>query len=220
MPKRRARAFAGHAMLIIASIPVMATPQGIRTPAWSVRLASELSANDQAAQTLVAGLTEEQLNWQPAPGSWSVGQCLEHLCLTNEAYLPAISAALQGKADEPTEQITPGWFGRWFIRSFIEPSPTTKRAGAPPKIRPTARVELKVLDRFLSGNRACRELIIAARGKNVNRIRFRNPFLPVLRFTVGTGLEIIAGHERRHLLQGERVRDSATFPGKGITQSS
>jgi hypothetical protein len=198
----------------------MATPQEIRAPAWSLRLASELSANDRTAQTLTAGLAEEQLNWQPAPGSWSVGQCLEHLCLTNEAYRQAISAALQGKPDAPTENIRPGWFGRWFIRSFVEPSPNKKRAKAPSKIRPAARVELSIFDRFLSDNRAWRELIVGARGKNVNRIRFANPFVPGIRFTVGTGLEIISGHERLHLLQGQRVRDSATFPGRGVLQRS
>jgi hypothetical protein len=198
----------------------MATPQGIRAPAWSVRLASELGANDQTAQTLIAGLTEEQLNWQPAPGTWSVGQCLEHLCLTNEAYFPPISAALQGKPDIPAEEITPGWFGRWFIRSFVEASPNGKRAKAPPKIRPAARVELSILDRFQAGNKAFGELIDRASGKNVNRVRFGNPFIPGIRFTVGTGLEIISGHERRHLLQGQRVRDSANFPGKGPSLKS
>jgi hypothetical protein len=190
----------------------MAAPQETSSPAWSTRLAFELRANDQTAQMLAAGLTEEQLNWQPAPAAWSVGQCLEHLCITNEAYLPAISAALQGKLESPVEQITPGWFGGWFIRSFVEPSPDTKRVPAPSKIRPTARVGLAVLDRFLSGNKSCRELIVRARGKDVNRIRFWNPLVPGIRFTVGTGLQIIESHERRHLLQAERVRDSANFP--------
>jgi len=190
----------------------MTAPQETLAIAWSGRLAFELSANDQTAQALAAGLTEEQLNWQPAPGSWSVGQCLEHLCRTNEAYLEAISAALRDKPDSPVEQITPGWFGRWFIRSFAEPSPNSKRASAPRKIRPVARVDLAVLDQFLSANKSCRELIVRMRGKDINRIRFWNPFVPGIRFTVGTGLEMVTGHERRHLQQAERVRQSVNFP--------
>jgi uncharacterized damage-inducible protein DinB len=89
-------------------IRVMAVPQERGAPAWSVRLAADLDANDQAAKKLVAELTEEQLNWQPAPGSWSVGQCLEHLSITNEAYLPPISVAVNEQPDSPVEQITPG----------------------------------------------------------------------------------------------------------------
>src|SRR5215469_8329081 len=148
----------------------MAKSQETIAAVWSIRLAADLSASDENARELVSGLTEEQLNWQPAPGSWSVGQCLEHLCKVNEIYVPPISAALQAKPDSPVDQIIPGWFGSWFIRTFIDPSPSS------------------------------------------NRVRFWNPFLPGLRFTVGTGFEIIARHERRHLLQAERVLGSTNFP--------
>jgi DinB superfamily len=181
-------------------------------PAWSTRLTTALSANDETARNLVGGFTDEQLNWQAAPGGWSIGQCLEHLCVTNECYLPPISAALKKKPCSPVEEITPGWFGGWFIRSFAEPLPDGKRASAPRKIRPGPRTDLSVLDRFLSDNQAWRDLILRARGHDVNHIRFWNPFLPGLRFTVGTGLEIIVSHERRHLLQAKRVKDWGSFP--------
>ena len=189
----------------------MASPTSTTAPAWSVRLIAELDASDQRAKQLMTGLKPEQLNWQPRPDAWSVGQCLEHLCITNEQYVPAISGSLEGRP-AAVREITPGWFGRWFIKSFIEPSPQTKRARAPKKIVPGSQVELSVLERFLGSNQALREAIRHARNYDVNRIRFRNPFLPLLHFTVGTGLEIISGHERRHLLQAERVKQAAGFP--------
>lgn len=179
---------------------------------WSTQLMAELDIIDQKTRDLTAGLTVEQLNWQPAPGVWSIGQCLEHLCLGNEVYLPAISSALERKAGSPVQEITPGWFARWFIRSFIEPSPVTKRGSAPKKIVPGGRVAFSVVDRFLRGNQEARQLIRQAEAYNVNRIRFVNPFVPLLRFTVGTGLKITCGHERRHLLQAERVKQSPGFP--------
>jgi hypothetical protein len=160
----------------------------------------------------VAGLSAEQLNWQPADGGWSVGQCLEHLCMTNEVYLPAIARAFDGKTKKTVEQVTPGWFGRWFVESFVEPSPKQMKASAPKKLVPGARVETSVLERFLSSNDATREVIGRAREYDVNQIRFRNPLIPVIWFTAGTGLMIISGHERRHLLQGERVKAAAGFP--------
>ena len=189
---------------------MMTTPEA--HPGWATRLAFELGGNDQSAQALLAGLSEEQLNWQPAAGSWSVGQCLEHLCITTEAYLPAIDAVLEDKPDAPVEEIRMGWFSAWFVRTFVEPSPATKRVSAPRKIRPATRVGLSLLERFLASNKACRELMVRARSKDVNRIRFWNPLAPGVRFTVGTGFQIIASHGRRHLLQAERARDSANFP--------
>ena len=183
-------------------------------PAWATRLSFELGGLDQQAQALVAGLDQAQLNWQPTAGSWSVGQCLEHLCMTNEAYLAPMSLALEGKADAPVEQITPGWLSGWFLKSFVEPSPNAKKVPAPGKIRPTSEVSAAVIERFLANNKACRELIVRARSKDVNRIRFWNPLVPGIRFTVGVGFEIFASHEQRHLLQAERVKGSPNFPGR------
>jgi len=179
---------------------------------WSKRLVEELDNADQRAKALTSQLTVQQLNWQSVPGTWSIGQCLEHLCMANETYLAAIAPALEREPGGSVQEITPGWFARWFIRSFIEPSPQTKRAPAPRKIVPGAQVELSVFDRFLSSNHATRDVIHHAAGYDVNRIRFKNPFVRGIRFTVGTGLQIICSHERRHLLQAEQVKRSPAFP--------
>ncbi len=80
------------------------------------------------------------------------------------------------------------------------------------KIVPDEQVEPSILESFLQSNRAARELIYRASDYDVNRIRFKNPFIPMLRFTAGTGLEIISKHQSRHLLQAERVRQSTDFP--------
>ena len=95
---------------------------------------------------------------------------------------------------------------------IVDPSPGGKRAKAPTKIQPASHVELSVLDRFLASNETLREVISQAQRNDVNRIRFKNPFVPGIRFTVGTGFEILVLHERRHLLQAERARNAANFP--------
>ena len=190
----------------------MAEQNSSGLPLWSRDLIAQIDEWDREAKELVAGLAPEQLNWQPAPGSWSIGQCLEHLCATTDSYLPAIRAALENGRGPATEEIAPGGPTRWFIQKFIEPSTQAARAKAPKKIVPSGHVETTVVDRFVRGNEAVRELIRKAAPYDVNRIRFKNPFVPVLRFTVGAGLLIICRHERRHLLQAERVKGSANFP--------
>jgi hypothetical protein len=47
-------------------------------------------------------------NETAAPDSWSVAQCVEHLCRMKEVYLPPISAALKEKPGSPVERISPG----------------------------------------------------------------------------------------------------------------
>jgi hypothetical protein len=177
-----------------------------------MRLISELEVADLRAKSVTKGLTSEQLNWQPGQGAWSIGQCLEHLQITNEVYAQAISAALEGQQHTTVQEVSLGWFSRWFIRNYIAPNPEGARARAPKKIEPARNVEPFILDTFLRSNQAARGLVRRASNYDVNRIRFKNPFVPLMRFTVGTGLEIVAKHQCRHLLQAEGVRQSAAFP--------
>jgi len=189
--------------------PVAATS----APSWCLRLTSELDAADTRAIALANGLTTAQLNWKPRPDAWSVGQCLEHLCISNEVYVGPMAESLGDRPTGPVDEITPGWFGRWFIRKYIEPTTQKARARAPRKIAPIAKdLDSSILDRFIASNSSVRDLIARAKGHDVNRVRFKNPFVPLIRFTVGTGLQIIARHNHRHLLQAERVKTLADFP--------
>ena len=189
----------------------MVTPVAEAAPSWTARLIRDLHDSDRHAKTLVDPLSVAQLNWRPRPDAWSIGQCVEHLCVSNEHYLTAIGRRLDPGRPGFVTEITPGWFGRWFIRNYIAPVPVARRR-APGKIQPSTLIDVSVLDRFLEGNKWAREVIERAATHDVNRLRFRNPFVPIIYFTVGTGLEILTQHEKRHLLQADRVRESPGFP--------
>ena len=45
-----------------------------------------------------------------------------------------------------------------------------------------------VLETYLGNNQRVRDFLAKASAYDVNRIRYKNPFIPFLRFTVGTGL--------------------------------
>ncbi len=182
-------------------------------PAWLLRLTSELDAADARAAAIATGLTVAQLNWKPSPEVWSVGQCFEHLCMSNEVYVAPMAEALRARPTGPVDEITPGWFGRWFIRTYIEPTTQKSRGRAPGKATPIAsRIDPSILDRFIASNAGMREVMASAREHDVNRVRFRNPFVSLIRFTVGTGFQIIARHNHRHLLQAGRLMQLPEFP--------
>lgn len=187
----------------------MNAPPAAGLPSWCPRLISTFEECDARAKRVAADLTSAQLNWQPQPGAWSIGQCIDHLANANDVYLAAIERSLAHRSpDRAVDEIVPGLFGRWFIRNYIEPSENTRRAKAPKKIVPASAVTPEVLDRLLRGNERARQLVRRAAAYDVNRVRFTNPFIPIIRFTVGTGLEVLSRHERRHLLQAERVRET------------
>jgi hypothetical protein len=183
-------------------------------PPHLAAILDDLERSDQAARRLAGELSDTQVNWQPHESGWSIAQCLDHLARGNTVYASALHQAVKesGAKKEPQPAaIRPGWFGRYVIRSF-EPPPRRKLR-APKKIVPASRIgRREVLEAFLRSQEDMRAVIREAAYLDLNRIRFRNPFIGFLRFTVGTGLLIITAHNRRHLWQAERVLESPGFP--------
>jgi hypothetical protein len=174
----------------------------------------DIEKSDQEARRIIAGLSEVQVNWQPRDAAWSMAQCLDHLARANTVYAAALRAAVVDAraARKPRRgPIQPAWFSRFFIRT-LEPPPKRKLR-APKKIVPASRIAAhEALGAFLGSQEEVRAVVREGAGLDLNRIRFHNPFIGFLRFTVGAGLLIIAAHNRRHIWQAEQVRQSAGFP--------
>lgn len=171
------------------------------------RVLEDLEANERRAEALVADLDNESLNWRPDDRSWSIAQCLDHLNVANRTYLEAMrptieEARRQGKRRRGP--VRPGWFERWFVAS-MEPPPKRKLP-APKKIVPALRGEKDaLLTEFRRLHRELSDLLRGSADLDLG-VRFPNPFVPLLRFTVWTGFLVPPAHERRHLWQGEQLR--------------
>jgi hypothetical protein len=174
----------------------------------------DLEKSDQEAQRIAGGLTDAQGNWQPGETAWSIAQCLDHLARGNTLYAAALHTAVNepGAARKPSRgPIQPGWFGRFFIRTLD--APPKRKMQAPKKIVPASQIAIReALQAFLRSEEDLRAVIRDGAGLDLNRIRFHNPFVGFLRFTVGTGLLIITAHNRRHLWQAQKVLESPGFP--------
>jgi len=174
----------------------------------------DLERSDQAAQRIAGQLSDAQVNWRPHEAAWSIAQCLDHLERANTAYAASLHDAIKqaGAGRKPQAgPIQPGWFSRYFIQT-LEPPPWRKLR-APKKIVPASQIgREKVLQAFLRSQEDVRAVVRDGAELDLNRIRFRNPFIGFLRFTVGTGLMIVTAHNRRHLWQAERVLECPGFP--------
>jgi hypothetical protein len=171
-----------------------------------------LQANLRRAEELVARYPAAVLERAPAPGRWSAAQCLAHLAAANQAYIGAMRAALQPalhlRNHERSGPIRPGVLMRWFL-AHLEP-PVGLRVRAPRGVAPPAAADAKAALRALRRTQlAVIELLQESQRLDLNRVRFANPFLRVLRFRAGSGFLIIAAHERRHLWQAERAAAEA-----------
>ncbi|HYN19553.1 MAG TPA: DinB family protein [Thermoanaerobaculia bacterium] len=166
-----------------------------------------LDESDREARALLAELDEERFNARPDERSWSVAQCLDHLNVGNRIYLEAMRTAVEeGRRKNVLRQgpFRPRVLERWFIRE-MEPPPR-RRLPAPRKIVPAARKSrAEVGEEWARIQGQLRDLLHEAAPLDLNRTRFVNPFLRLVRFSVGTGFLVIEAHERRHLWQARQV---------------
>ena len=191
--------------------------------------APELRALDEAfgmidgdARSLVAGLSESDGAWRATPSSWSVAECLDHLAHANRVYLaamaPAASQAAAGGSRRRRPAV-PGFFGGLFVRS-MEP-PVRFKSTAPKAIQPrTAPALADAAVSFLASHDDVRRFLRTYASIDLAGVRFANPFVRGVRFSLATGLHVIASHERRHLWQARRVREAAAAGSPPVERAS
>lgn len=178
------------------------------------RVLAEMLAVDVEARHLVAGLDDAQVGWQPHRGrAWSIAQCLDHVAITARTYGAPMREAAERARERGYERggpIAPGALGGWFART-MEPPPR-RRITAPRKIQPaSSRDKEAALEGFLAAQWEVEDLLRSCARLDTN-VRFRNPFVPLVRFRLGAGFLILAAHARRHLWQARRVIESPGFP--------
>ena len=178
-------------------------------PADLQSLLDQYGAAEQDARALLAGLPESMALWRADRESWSVAHCLDHLARTNRAYLAAMEApiALARKAGRVRRgPAQAGPFGGLFARQ-MEPPVRRFRARAPRKIAPALRVSLdEAKESYFASHNLLREFVNTNADLDLTHIHFPNPFIRGVKFGVGSGLHIIAAHERRHLWQAWNIR--------------
>lgn len=170
-------------------------------------IVNELDRTDEEARQLVSSLSEAQLNWQPGAAAWSVAQCLAHLGQMNSVLIAAFRPAVQQANKQtvsPRKPIEPGRLAKWFISQMD--APPRRKMKAPKRGIPEAHKSgEEILRAFIAAHDELRSLIHEAVDLDLNRIRFRNPFIGLLRYSVGTALLVIGAHDRRHLWQARQV---------------
>ena len=170
-------------------------------------------AAEHDARALVNGLSDAHGTWRAQPGSWSVAECLDHLATANRIYLQAMRPAAARALTEGRRRrgpVRPGIIGGWFVRSLEPPVRKFRKMTAPAKIRPRPSPPLgDAMDKFVASHQDVVTFLRQYAEIDLAGVRFPNPFITGLRFSLATGLHVLAAHERRHLWQAWRVRRDA-----------
>jgi hypothetical protein len=174
-------------------------------------------ANTVAPQvrTEFGRLRADQLNWKPGADKWSVGQCIDHLIVSNAEYFPIFDRVLQGTNTTKTiwESLPglPRMWGQMLIKSV---SPDGARKQKAPKIfTPTASaVDPGIITRFIDQQDRVVNYLNTITAVDAEKIIITSPVARVITYSLLDACRVIVAHEQRHILQARRVTQLPEFP--------
>jgi hypothetical protein len=176
---------------------------------------SEFEKISDDARRTFGTFSAERINWKPNAESWSVGQCFEHLIITNNLYFPIIQKVIDGKHRNNFFSKIP--FAADLIGVLMKNSlnPEQKRKMKTFKIfEPAAssNVPETVIYDFAENQQKLIEMIEAVEDFDIDKIKIPEPLSIALNIRLSNAFEILAMHEKRHFQQAERVAKMENFP--------
>ncbi len=188
----------------------MAADAGVRGEATTTlrSLWDDNAAARTALCDAVRGLSDAQLSFRPAPGRWSVGEILDHLCLAERAMTRSISRLLQqaaglGQIGDPEAMEAPS--GRIDVDRYNQP------ASAPESVLPSPD---RPLERLLAGLGESRERLLEVTKRVEDRVvgRVTLPHFQLGELNFYQWVAIHGMHDMKHLAQVRRIKADPAFP--------
>jgi hypothetical protein len=177
------------------------------TEAWMTPLVQKIEEHISTATAIYQNLPEEQLLTAPAPGSWSVAQCLEHLNSYGDYYLPAVERALVRAANsqlKSTHLYRSGWLGSYFIQ-MMKPGNKKKYKAFKGHLPAPELNGPAVVAEFIRQQEEWLRLMDRIDDVTLLNVRVPISISPLVRLKLGDVLGFVKAHDDRHITQANRV---------------
>jgi hypothetical protein len=177
-------------------------------------LVKELQAVAEDALNLFGGMSTAQLNWKPSAEQWSVGQCFDHLIVTNRCFFPDMEKVASGKYKSSLwGRVSPlsGFFGRYILKA-LDPEKGRKIKAPRAFIPASSDVDAGVIGRFERNLSEVAARMRATEGVDLRRTVITSPAMALVTYSLFDTYRIFVAHARSHFEQARRVTKAAGFP--------
>lgn len=177
---------------------------------------AEASLLAEETRRLFGGLSAEQVNWKPGEREWSVGQCFDHLIVSNRPYVPLFEEVLAGRRRTLIRErvpLLPRLFASLLIAT-LRPDSGRKIKARPAFYPSRSQLAPTIVDTFLEEHARLVRLMDGSRGLDLDGIVITSPVLGFVTYSLMDACRIIVVHEQNHFVQATRVMASPGFPSK------
>src|SRR5689334_20717888 len=140
-------------------------------------IVKELESVSEDVKANFASLSPEQLNWRPAPDSWSVAQCLDHLIKSNEEFYPELDSLAAGTRKNTLWQSwspLSGIAGGFLVTTLKKDGNKVKTNQ---KMTPPSDIAPDIIDRFLQHQSDFAAKIRSTGSSDWRRVVLTSPFV-------------------------------------------
>lgn len=158
---------------------------------------------------------------QPALGSWSIAQVLEHLNSYNRYYLQQIEKAMATKS-QPNSVFKPGWLGNYFT-NMMKPESSSKVGKtytAPKDHTPVSNLNAEqVLSEIEAGMETLLKLLQKAGHADIAHLRVPISISKFIKLKLGDTFRFLIAHQQRHFVQVANTVATLTEAGVIINET-
>lgn len=168
---------------------------------------AEIDEATKRAWQLVKSTDPRFFTVRPHPSKWSAAECLSHLSISTEMFLPVIAQSIEeGRKRNLTTTKKPSMdlLGR-ILRWFLEPPIRKRVATSAPFVPKAVRAKAEAFGEFSSLQSKLIDLLHQARGLDLGKLKIVSPFDKRVRYNLYSAFMIVAAHQRRHLWQAEQT---------------
>ncbi|NQX39921.1 DinB superfamily protein [Pedobacter steynii] len=169
----------------------------------------EITQKSTRSINKIRTLAITRLKYKSNSETWSVLECIEHLNLYGDFYLPVIEQAiLSNESSKFPGVFRSGIIGNYFVNLIRVKSGAVKKMSAQKEMNPlNCDLTITTVDRFLKQQQHLESLLIQAKAIDLVKAKTPVSLTRLLKLRLGDTLRFLVYHIERHVLQAERIAD-------------
>lgn len=147
----------------------------------------------------------KDLNWRPVPTSWSVLECVEHLNLYGDFYIPQIEKVIRENKFPGEKVFKSGYVGNYFAQMMLPGEKLKKIKTFKNKNPLGSKLDKSTIEKFIDQQKAILDLLSRASAVSLSRTKTGTSISKIIRLKLGDTLRVVIFHNQRHILQAQKV---------------
>ena len=148
----------------------------------------------------------QTLTWKENETSWSILECLEHLNLYGNFYLPQIENKIKNSTTKADLEFKGGVLGNYFAKSMLPKEKLKKMKTFKDKNPLNTNLNKTVIDKFINQQIKLLDLLNQSRNVSLNKVKIQTSISSLIKLKLGDTFQFFINHIIRHLNQIDRIQ--------------